>query len=173
MKLSIVLLLAFAAVAVSKDIVAVVKLMPHDSTKFVTGNLKFVQSNPTGPVTITGTINGLTPGKHGFHVHEKGDLTNNCTTTGGHFNPTSQAHGAPTDTIRHIGDLGNIEATAQGVATVNIVDKMISLSGPNSIIGRAVVVHSGVDDLGKGGHELSKTTGNAGTRWSCGVIGIM
>ena len=55
---------------------------------------------------------------------------------------------------------------------VDISDSMISLTGENSIIGRTVVVHADVDDLGKGGHELSKTTGNAGARSACGVIGI-
>jgi Cu-Zn family superoxide dismutase len=169
----IALVLAFAAVAYSADTIAVVKILPHDPSNKIAGMLKFVQSNPTGPVTITGKLTGLKPGKHGFHVHEKGDLTNNCTTTSGHFNPKNQAHGAPEDAIRHVGDLGNIEANAQGEANININDKMISLSGANSIIGRAVVIHADPDDLGKGGHELSKTTGNAGGRLGCGVIGIM
>lgn len=83
------------------------------------------------------------------------------------------SHGAPTDAIRHVGDLGNIDANNEGVATINISDKIISLSGPNSIIGRGVVVHSGVDDLGKNQDQGSKTTGNAGDRMGCGVIGIM
>ncbi|XP_057331461.1 uncharacterized protein LOC130671531 [Microplitis mediator] len=167
---SIVLLLAFAAVAVSEDIIAVVKLLPHEDTNPVSGNLRLVQSDSSGPVTVTGTITGLTPGKHGFHVHEKGDLSNKCLSTGGHFNPTNQVHGAPTDTVRHVGDLGNIEANADGVADIDIVDNVISLVGTNNIIGRGVVVHSNVDDLGKGGHELSPITGNAGSRVSCGVI---
>ena len=51
-------------------------------------------------------------------------------------------------------------------------DTFLSLSGSNSILGRSVVVHADQDDLGKGGHELSKTTGNAGGRLSCGIIGI-
>lgn len=82
-------------------------------------------------------------------------------------------HGAPNDTDRHVGDLGNIEAGQNTVATISIVDHVISLKGPHSIIGRAIVVHSDVDDLGKGGFADSLTTGHAGTRVACGVIGIM
>lgn len=125
-----------------------------------------------GPVTVTGEISGLTAGKHGFHVHEFGDNTNGCTSAGPHFNPYKKEHGAPDAEVRHVGDLGNIEADASGIAKVNLSDSLISLSGPNSIIGRTVVVHADVDDLGLGGHELSKTTGNAGGRIGCGVIGL-
>jgi len=71
-----------------------------------------------------------------------------------------------------VGDLGNVQAGADGVAKVDISDKLLTLSGPHSIIGRTLVCHADVDDLGKGGHELSSTTGNAGARVCCGVIGI-
>lgn len=54
---------------------------------------------------------------------------------------------------------------------VNICDSHISLTGANNIVGRTLVVHADPDDLGLGGHELSKTTGNAGARIACGVIG--
>lgn len=74
--------------------------------------------------------------------------------------------------MRHVGDLGNVVADDNGVAKVNITDKMISLCGCNNIIGRTLVVHADPDDLGVGGHELSSTTGNAGARVACGVIGI-
>jgi len=136
----------------------------------VTGTVKFEQKGSS--VLVTGTVSGLTPGKHGFHVHEFGDNTNGCTSAGAHFNPHKKEHGAPTDAIRHVGDLGNIEADASGVAKVNIEDKLLSLNGDLSIIGRSLVVHENIDDLGKGGHELSKTTGNAGGRLACGVIGL-
>jgi len=138
----------------------------------VTGTVNFEQSDADASVTVTGELTGLAPGQHGFHVHEFGDNTNGCTSAGGHFNPHGKTHGAPEDENRHAGDLGNVVAGDDGVAKVNITDKVISLTGANSIIGRTVVVHADVDDLGKGGHELSATTGNAGARLACGVIGI-
>lgn len=75
--------------------------------------------------------------------------------------------------VADVGDLGNVEADASGVARVNVVDSLISLQpGTNNILGRSLVVHADPDDLGQGGHELSKTTGNAGGRLACGVIGL-
>lgn len=76
------------------------------------------------------------------------------------------------DSERHVGDLGNIDASAAGEAEINITDSQISLIGAQSVIGRAFVVHEDTDDLGRGGHELSKATGNAGGRVACGVIGL-
>lgn len=124
------------------------------------------------PVEVTGEISGLTQGLHGFHIHEFGDNTNGCISAGPHFNPHNKDHGGPTHDVRHVGDLGNVTAGANGVAKININDKIISLQGDHNIIGRTVVVHADPDDLGQGGHELSKTTGNAGGRLACGVIGL-
>lgn len=121
---------------------------------------------------MTGEVSKLVPGKHGFHIHEFGDNTNGCTSAGPHFNPAGKTHGGPTDNVRHAGDLGNVIANAEGIAKVDISDAQISLTGSNSILGRTVVVHADEDDLGKGGHELSLSTGNAGARLACGVIGI-
>ncbi|CAH9097406.1 unnamed protein product [Cuscuta epithymum] len=125
-----------------------------------------------GPTTVKVRVNGLSPGLHGFHLHEFGDTTNGCISTGAHFNPNKVTHGAPEDEVRHAGDLGNILANAEGLAEATIVDHQIPLSGPNSVVGRAFVVHELEDDLGKGGHELSLTTGNAGGRLACGVVGL-
>ncbi|XP_057333058.1 uncharacterized protein LOC130672467 [Microplitis mediator] len=168
---SIVLLLAFAGVAVSKDIFAAVKVISDNPTVHVNGVLRLEQRG-YGPVRLTGTITGLTPGKHGFHVHETGNITYGCMSAGGHYNPTNRRHGAPTDFERHVGDLGNIVANAYGVAKIYIVDRVISLTGPYSILGRAIVVHSGEDDLGRGGNEGSLINGNSGKPVGCGVIGI-
>ncbi|KAK4388484.1 Superoxide dismutase [Cu-Zn] [Sesamum angolense] len=211
------------------------------SSEGVSGTIYFTQEGD-GPTTVTGNLSGLKPGLHGFHVHALGDTTNGCLSTGPHFNPASKEHGAPDDEVRHAGDLGNVtvgedvvayviastfgatflkhifvslnsdsNGTA-GTASFTIVDNQIPLSGPNSIVGRAVVVHADPDDLGRGecplfpaneegpldilvepedgnqtvgnkefklafcahmlllesGHELSKSTGNAGGRIACG-----
>ncbi|XP_054163345.1 uncharacterized protein LOC128961165 [Oppia nitens] len=123
-------------------------------------------------VRVVGKIEGLSKGPHGFHVHQFGDVTKGCGSTGGHFNPHNREHGSPDDFNRHVGDLGNIFADDNGVANIDIQDYYLTLNnGPNSIVGRAVVVHENVDDLGRGGHEQSKSTGNAGGRVACGLIG--
>lgn len=82
-------------------------------------------------------------------------------------------HGARDSEVRHVGDLGNLKADANGVAETTFSDAVISLTGNRSIIGRGVIVHEGVDDLGLGGHQDSLKTGNAGGRAACGVIGIV
>ena len=76
---------------------------------------------------------------------------------------------------RHVGDLGNVIAGEDGKALYETETDMeldIHLSGDLSVLGRSCVVHENEDDLGLGGHELSKVTGNAGGRLACGVIGI-
>uniref|UniRef100_A0A1L5JHV7 Superoxide dismutase [Cu-Zn] n=1 Tax=Luffa aegyptiaca TaxID=3670 RepID=A0A1L5JHV7_LUFAE len=155
-----------AVVAATKKAVAVLK-----GTSNVDGVVTLTQEDD-GPTTVNVRVTGLAEGLHGFHLHEYGDTTNGCISTGAHFNPNKLTHGAPEDEIRHAGDLGNIVANADGVAEATIVDNQIPLSGPNSVVGRAFVVHELEDDLGKGGHELSLTTGNAGGRLACGVVGL-
>ncbi|XP_014496964.1 superoxide dismutase [Cu-Zn], chloroplastic [Vigna radiata var. radiata] len=150
----------------SKKAVALLK-----GSSSVQGIVTLIQQD-NGPTTVTVRVSGLVPGPHGFHLHEYGDLTNGCLSTGPHFNPKKFTHGAPEDKIRHAGDLGNIVANADGVAEATIVDNQIPLFGPNSVVGRALVVHELEDDLGKGGQELSLSTGNAGARLACGVVGL-
>ena len=81
-------------------------------------------------------------------------------------------HGGPDDEIRHVGDLGNLYAGEDGVAHFELEDRLVNLYGEFSVIGRSCICHADRDDLGKGGHELSLTTGNAGARLACGVIGL-
>jgi len=139
----------------------------------VKGTVTFEQASESAPTTITWNITGNDPNaERGMHVHVYGDITNGCTSAGGHFNPFGKEHGAPQDSERHVGDLGNIKTDGQGNATGSTQDKVIKLIGAESVIGRTVVVHAGTDDLGKGGHPESKKTGNAGGRPACGVIGI-
>ncbi|KAL1974684.1 hypothetical protein VTN31DRAFT_4888 [Thermomyces dupontii] len=139
----------------------------------VSGTVTFEQPDENSPVTVSWNITGSDPNaKRGIHIHAFGDNTNGCTSAGPHFNPHGKTHGAPEDEERHAGDLGNFETDAQGNSVGSRVDKVLKLIGPESILGRSVVVHAGTDDLGRGGNEESKKTGNAGARPACGVIGI-
>lgn len=118
-------------------------------------------------IKVVADIEGLTPGKHGFHIHEFGDCSAmDGTSAGGHFNPENVRHGAPTDSVRHVGDLGNLEAGSDGKAHFEMSDAMLAFSGTHSIIGRGMIIHAGEDDL------TSQPTGNAGARVACGVIGV-
>lgn len=129
------------------------------------GLIKFTRTEEG--VRIEGTVTGLEPGDHGFHIHEKGDCSApDASSAGGHFNPAGNPHGAPGDppNQHHLGDFGNITAGGNGEAEVNMTDPELRMSGPASIIGRAVVVHADPDDL------KSQPSGNAGARIGCGVI---
>ncbi len=135
------------------------------------GRLVLSQASADAPVVVRGRITDLTPGRHGFHVHAVGDVGEGCRAAGGHFNPFGRLHGAPDAGERHVGDLGNVVAGADGVAEVNVVDPMASLhAGLSGVVGRAFVVHAGEDDLGLGGDSGSVRTGNAGARVACGVV---
>ncbi len=143
---------------------AVAELQPTEGNQ-VTGTVTFVSEN--GSIKVTADLEGLEPGRHGFHIHEKGDCSApDASSAGGHFNPTGAPHGGPSDPAdqRHVGDLGNIEADSDGKARLEMTDDVISLEGENSIIGKAVVVHSQPDDL------ETDPTGEAGDRLACGVI---
>ncbi|QOD40015.1 sod [Matsumuraeses phaseoli granulovirus] len=137
------------------------------------GILEFIQDKPSMPVNIVGFINHLPRGNHGIHIHEFGDTSNGCTSAGEHFNPFHKTHGGPGDAERHLGDLGNVYSNCSNSTTfVNIIDHMISLYGPYNILGRSMVVHAMADDYGKGANEMSKITGNSGSRLACGIIGV-
>ena len=83
-----------------------------------------------------------------LQVHQYGDRTDGCTSAGPHFNPYKKNHGGPSDAERHVGDLGNVQADGNRVCKFTMTDKLLSLSGESSIIGRSLVVHVGEDDLG-------------------------
>lgn len=157
---------AFAGEVNAGDTVdrAVAVLHPTEGNR-VSGTVMFTQVGDT--VRIEGTVEGLTPGKHGFHIHEWGDCSApDGTSAGGHYNPDNNPHAGPDQMKRHMGDLGNLDANPMGEADYERDDGYVTLSGPHSIIGHAVIVHAGEDDL------TSQPTGAAGSRVACGVIGI-
>lgn len=118
-------------------------------------------------VRVVANLIGLAPGKHGFHIHEFGDITSDDgSSAGGHFNPTGMPHSMPMSEERHAGDMGNIEADENGVAHLDYIDPVMELNGKYSIIGRGVIIHEKEDDF------KTQPTGNAGARIGYGVIGI-
>jgi len=129
----------------------------------VTGKATF--SPQGGRVHVEAELSGLTPGKHGFHIHEFGDCSApDGKSAGGHFNPQGHEHGAP-GASSHPGDLGNIEADANGRATLSLVVDQVTIdSGALGIVGRGLIVHEKADDL------VSQPVGEAGGRVACAVI---
>ena len=118
-------------------------------------------------VKVVADLTGLPPGKHGFHIHEKGDMSApDLMSTGGHFNPTGHAHGGPTTSPVHAGDFGNINADANGAAHLELTvsDLSIGTGEKNDIIGKPVIVHAKPDDLS------TQPSGNAGARIAGGLI---
>jgi superoxide dismutase, Cu-Zn family len=131
----------------------------------VRGVVTFTKSGAN--VKVVAHIEGLTPGKHGFHIHEFGDCSSkDGSSAGGHFNPGSAPHGSPEAAQRHAGDMGNIEADQSGVAHLEYNDPVMKLSDHGAIIGHGIIVHANPDDL------KTQPTGNAGGRLACGVIGV-
>ena len=156
-----------------KKIKCVAVLSPDKTIKNnnVNGIVYFNQRSDK--LEIIYNISNLENGKHGFHIHECGDLTKGCSSGCSHFNPYNKHHGSLNKKNSHAGDLGNIKSKnniSKGKITTNKIS--IKPCNINSIIGRMVIVHKDEDDLGKENNEESKKTGNAGKRLACGVIGI-
>jgi Cu-Zn family superoxide dismutase len=128
------------------------------------GTVTFVQSGDK--LKVFAEISGLTPGLHGFHIHEKGDCSApDGTSAGGHFNPSGKPHGDPAHADHHAGDLTQLVADANGVARqVSYVEGPTLADGPGNIIGRSVIIHAAPDDY------KTQPTGNSGARQACGVI---
>ena len=123
-------------------------------------------------IQLTATINKLPPNKHGFHIHESGDLRGEgCLGLCAHYNKgkKSRKHGGFHSKERHTGDLGNIELKNNKNKTVKryyLPDVTIE-----DLWGRSIIVHKDEDDLGKGSFEDSHITGHSGKRIGCAIFG--
>ena len=155
----------------SEDVRRAICVLDPQPNQTASGVVHFEQPHFYSKCKINGQFKGLAEGKHGFHIHQFGDLTEGCKTAGPHYNPFKKVHGGPDSEVRHVGDLGNVIADSQGNASYNHEDHLVTLYGAYSVLGRSCVLHADVDDLGTTDHPLSSTTGNAGGRVACGVIG--
>lgn len=145
------------------DGIVAMAVLSSSSGSTVGGTVNFIQEKDG--LRVQANFGGLTPGLHGFHIHEKGDCTaSDAKSAGGHFNPLGHPHAGPTDPGRHLGDLGNLEADANGNATYSRTFPDLKLEGETSIIGRAVIVHAQSDDF------TTQPSGNSGDRVACGII---
>jgi superoxide dismutase, Cu-Zn family len=162
---ALLLLLLGCGLALAGDLTKAIAVLHPTSGNNVAGTVTFTVSGNN--VKVVADITGLAPGKHGFHIHQFGDCSDpKAASAGDHFNPAHKQHGAPDASERHAGDLGNIEADASGKAHLELTDNVMRLTGSDSIIGHAVIVHEKADDL------KTQPTGNAGGRLACGVIGV-
>jgi Cu-Zn family superoxide dismutase len=145
-----------------KSMKAVAELSPTANSK-VKGTVTFTRRGDK--TRVVAVLTGLTPGLHGFHIHEKGDCSApDASSAGGHYNPTTVEHGGPDALHRHVGDFGNVEADPVGHVFFTKDFPKIEFDGPASILGRAVIIHANADDL------TTQPSGNAGPRVACGVI---
>jgi len=128
------------------------------------GTVNFVQKGDK--VVVTARVSGLTPGGHGFHIHQKGDCSSgDGMSAGGHFNPLAKPHAQPTTADRHAGDMPMLVADAYGDATLTVdLDVVAVGAGATDVVGKSVIVHKDPDDF------KTQPTGNSGARVACGVI---
>jgi Cu-Zn family superoxide dismutase len=168
MKSSIVaLLIALAAGAASaQDATATATL--KDAKGQPAGTATFTQSGGIVKVKVAAT--GLTPGKHGIHVHEAGKCDGpDFKSAGAHFNPHGRKHGLDNDQGAHGGDMPNLEASGQGAASLQFVLHGLTLDPgeAKSLLdanGSALVIHAKADD------QKTDPAGDSGDRVACGVI---
>jgi Cu-Zn family superoxide dismutase len=172
--LFIVLFIIFCIILMKKNsknrqIIAIANIKDMNG---INGNVLFYQKSDN-TVLIDINLVGLPKNAIlGFHIHEAGDITDGCKSACAHFNPFNTVHGGPKSRNRHVGDLGNIYTDNNGNCKMKFKDHMIKLDGSTSnIIGRSIVIHDKIDDLGRGKNKESLITGNAGKRIACSVIG--
>ncbi len=131
----------------------------------VIGSVSFMETKDG--LQVEASVANVPEGKHGFHIHEKGDCSDEGKAAGGHFNPANVKHGfMPQEGHEHAhaGDMGNIEVASDGTGTLSVFLPGVYLIGREpSVAGLSVILHEKEDDFGQ-------PTGNAGGRIGCGII---
>ncbi len=150
---------------------ALASLEPKSGSSTV-GTVAF-EGEPNGKVDFKLQVTGAPAGKHAVHLHDKGDCSAaDASSAGGHWNPTTEAHGKWGSAPHHLGDIGNLEVGPDGKGELTLSTDKWTVNGatpegkplPTDVLGHAVVVHAAVDDF------TTQPTGNAGGRIACGVV---
>lgn len=124
------------------------------------GTVSFTQAGKK--IRVVAEVSGLTPGAHGFHIHEKGDCSApDGTSAGGHYNPHGQHHGHPDTAQHHAGDMPQLIADSTGLARLTAYLDGLEMG---ALKGLSIIVHAAPDDF------KTQPTGNSGARQACGVI---
>lgn len=143
---------------------AVATIEPRSGST-VKGHAEFTKAD--GKVKLSIQIEGAAPGVHAVHLHEKGDCSDpEAKSAGGHWNPTTEAHGKWATSPFHHGDIGNIEVGPDGKGSYSIETDLWSIGGDpgKDVTGKALVIHASADDF------KTQPAGNAGGRIGCGVV---
>merc|ERR1719341_782960 len=131
-----------------------------DGSGDVKGKIYIAQESGAITATYKVELSGLAPGKHGLHVHQNGDLGDNCAAAGGHFNPHNATYSGHDNMSIPIGDLQNVVAEYAGKVVATLEDVKATIGGEIDVTGKAMVIHEDADD----GH------GHAGARVGCCLI---
>lgn len=142
--------------------------------KGITGSIELVErAQGTGRlVEITLRASGLTPGRHGVHLHAVGKCEPDFMAAGGHFDPGPASNTDPdANHPFHMGDIPNVEVGANGTGEMKAMTTRVTLSdGPLSVFdadGTAIIIH-GNEDKEITGAPKSGVSG--GPRVACGVL---
>ncbi|HEV7241888.1 MAG TPA: superoxide dismutase family protein [Thermoanaerobaculia bacterium] len=161
--LSLLILVLAACASMNSGPSAIANLAPA-SGQTAAGTVLLIQM-ADGSVDVKVDLTGVPAGVHGFHIHEKGDCGNNGGAAGMHFNPMTEAHGAPDAPPHHAGDFGNVTANDAGEVHTRFTTRSVTVdAGAKSAVDRAIILHADPDDL------KTQPTGNAGARIACGVV---
>lgn len=150
----------------------------HASATFIdpTGNTvgwASLVEDATGVVHVNIHVDGLTPGRHGVHIHGVGACTPTFAAAGGHYNPLGDQHGLDNPEGPHAGDLPNLTVNPQGTGHLDAKTDRVTISaGPATLFdtttgaeGSAFIIHANEDD-----QITDATNGGSGARIACAVI---
>jgi Cu-Zn family superoxide dismutase len=165
--LALVILVAGAAAAQEEEIKGADFINAQGES---IGTVRFTEG--PGGVLIAYDLRGLTQGVHAFHIHEKGicDAAGKFESAGAHFSPGGHEHGHMAEGGPHEGDMGNINAAADGTARGDALNQMVTFAGRenraalNDSDGASLIIHAAPDDY------TTQPSGAAGERIACAII---